>query len=159
MPARQPVATVTRQPTPVVLDHQRQLLAAFQPHPAVARTCVPHRVRHRLGRDPVGRHLDRGRQVRQGTRGLDRHLQPATGLQPLADQPHCTNQAQLVEGRRPEAVHEPADVGHCAGDLGPELVQQPLRRHGIGRHQVLGRLGPERDRGECRSKAVVQVAS
>ena len=76
---------------------------------------VPHRIRHRLDRDPVGGNLDRGRQLGQ-RRGLAVDRDPrrrlaAAPLEPPRLLVDRRDQAELVERRRSKAVDEAADVG------------------------------------------------
>jgi hypothetical protein len=121
-------AAIRAKPTPVVLDDERQVGAAAKPQAAAGRARVAHGVCHRLGPDPVGRHLDRGREI--GKRPVGRHVEGrSTGrIEPVGRQPEGAHEADLVDGRWSQPIDEAADVADRRGDLRLELGQEPSCR-------------------------------
>jgi hypothetical protein len=127
---------------------------------------VPDGVRDRLRRDAVRGDLDGRGQVRQ--RRLDRHVDAraggrrrAGGLERvgrdvLAQGP---GEAELVERGRAKPLDHTADVDDRRADLLAQLGQLPLRRLGVRVQKRAGRLGLQRQTGERRADAVVQVAA
>jgi hypothetical protein len=61
-------------PAPVVDHLDDDLVGHHQPNDDLRRRRVPNGVRHRLAGDAIGRHLDRGWQLRDLTVDDDRHL-------------------------------------------------------------------------------------
>ena len=83
---------------------------------------MPGHVRQRLGRDPVRRHLDRGRQRVQARPAVDpygqaRRPQPVGLLADRAEQP------DVVQRGRAQVVHQPPDVGQSGRDVLAGLAQ------------------------------------
>ena len=119
---------------------------------------MPRGVGEGFGGDPVGGDLDRGRQWRQG-RGGHQDVQHAAFGEPGRVLLQRGHQAELVQGRRPQVVDEPADVGEGGLYLGLEFGQRRRRGFGIGRQGVAGRVQAERDPGQGRAEPVVQVTA
>ena len=115
-----------------------------------------HDVVHRLGHDPVGRHLDRCRQVGHpvGVDG-DRDLGP----DPLGLLLQGGAQSQVVQGRRSQVVHEPSYVVQGVAHLRPGQPDQVARGVRVGTDRVAGRVQPHRHPAERGSEPVVQVAA
>ena len=112
-----------------------------------------------LGEDPVRRDLDRRGQGRHGFR-LDPDLEARVPLgepgRVLLERP---DETELVQRRRPQVLHQPADVGDAGLHL---LLQGRGQPDGVLRPragQPAHRVEAERHPGERRSEAVVQVAA
>ena len=67
-------------------------------------------------------------------------------------------QAEVVEGRRPQPVHQAAYVGQRVGDVLARLRDQAARGLRVAVERVAGRVEPHRDAAEHRAEPVVQVA-
>ena len=136
--ARRPARASTASPTParaargkptaVVLDDDRQVVAAGEAERAARRASVADGVGHRLGADPVRGDLDRGGQVGQTARRPRRRAFGAPGrLEAIGGEPERADEADLVDRRRPQRVDEPADVGDGGRDTSAWSSAMQLR--------------------------------
>ena len=122
----------------VVLDDDVQGAVQLQGDPAPLTAAVTQRVRHRLQGDPVRRHLDRRRQVAVHDAV---HLDAAHRLRLLLDR---TDEAQVVDRGRAQAVDQPAYIGDGVLHLTSQVVQL-----GLGRGRI---RSPDAPRVRCRPR-------
>ena len=120
---------------------------------------MPDDVGQRLLHDPVGGHLDRGRQRRQLAGHVDVDPQAAVGAAALGQPLQRADQAQLVERRRAQAVHQPADVGDRRPQLAAQLARQRLGGGRVLRDERAQDPGLHGQPGQLGAEAVVQVAA
>ena len=114
-----------------------------------------------FGRHPVGGDLDRGGQHRH----LGRHVQPHPdrgAVRPYAELlgplPQGADQSELVQRGWPEVVDHPAHVGQGGSGVAPQGGQEFRGPIGVA-DQVGGRICGERDAGQGRPEAVMQVTA
>ena len=120
--------------------------------------CVPLDVRQCFLGDPVGGDLDGGGERGHRARSVDRDGGSRRGLL-RCQTAERGGEPELVERRRAKAVDQPADVSdhrlHLLGGRDEELVGALEIRAG----EVADGLEREREPGQCRPEAVVQVAT
>ncbi len=126
-------------------------------HPAVAGAGVPDGVGDRLDHDAVGGDLDGGRQRGQVVTGVHAGRQAGPGGQPLDGLGARACQAELVQGGRAQPFDQAPDIDHGAADLLAEVVQLAGGAVAARREQRPRGLGLQRQPGQRRADAVVQV--
>ena len=128
-------------------------------HPAVTGPGVPDGVGHRLDHDAVGGDFDGGRQRGQVVAGVHAGGQAGPGGQPLDGLGARAGQAEFVQRRRPQSFDQAPDIDHGAADLLAEVVELAGGAVAARREQGPRGLGFQRQPGQRRSDAVVQVAA
>jgi hypothetical protein len=131
-----------------------------------ARRCppVPEGVRDRFTCDPVSSDLHGRRKRRQRPGGGDPHRIVCGWASGRGDRVHRevlaqrVGQAQFVERGRPQVVDHPAHCGHGLAHPVPQALD-PVREVGIGGQPAGQAVELEREAGQFRPHAIVQVAA
>ena len=161
-------SVIDRSPTPgtradrhagAVVGHlgDHRVLVAAEPHRDVPGLAVAYGVGEGLADDEVPRQLDGRRQLAQVVgRGDD--LAPGA-LEADGQLTHGAGQAELVQGRGAQVVHQAPHLGHDAVESGRQLREQLGGALRVLGHQVASQLGLERQTGDDGPDPVVQVAT
>ena len=116
--AAQPDTTIhSRATVPVVLDLEHEILVRDSGcDPTAGRGRVPDHVGDRFLGDPVCRHLHGGRQGGLLLGQVELEAQAGGHGELATELSDCTEQAQLVDGRRTEALDDASHLGHRLAD-------------------------------------------
>ena len=127
------------------LDGHRVGGSTVEPHRAGVRRGVPDDVGQRLLRRS-GRPPPRRRPAAAGPRAAVVHRDPqAVAVRTALGQPlQRAGQPELVQGRRAQAVHQPADVGDGAPQFAAQLAGQRLGRRRVAGDQPAQHARPAR---------------
>jgi len=149
------------EPDPVIVDLDDERAVQGQPNPARSGLAMVDRIEHRLGGDPVRRHLDRGWE--RGERPVDGHghvdrrgrLRGEFGG-PLAKR---LDEPQVIERRWSKLPRQSPDIGEDALGLLLEARQPGDRGIRVAPDLVASHIEADRHRRQGGPDAIVESAA
>ena len=141
----------------VISDLDLDVIVRLKRHPAGPSVAVARGVGYRLRHDPVGRDLDGRGEQGQVLRRLDLDIEPAPiGGESIRLLPDCADEAELVEGRRTQTVHEPPHLSERLATVSSHFGDQLSGSVGPAAGEVMGWVAVSAVSSRCVYAGVVE---